>query len=145
MHEVFTFSWSEDTVERDPSFFFCCFFLFSEAVGWFVTMLWGFSDCDPPPTPLFNLKNQHPTTLPTTTTIFFPLLFGVAITLYFHCRSSGEPRWELSSPRLWHSSPPFGLWCYRPSQSYRYGDKHRSERENQKETEREKILLTVSH
>lgn len=81
MHEVFTFSWSEDTVERDPwflySFFsvaFCWFFLFFSD-GWCVTLRWGFSDCDPP---LFSFnpkkKTKNPHTRPPSPTPNRPLL-----------------------------------------------------------------------
>lgn len=49
--------------------FFCCllFFFFSDVMGWCVSMLWGFSDCDPPlPTqhPFSPQKTPNPTTLP---------------------------------------------------------------------------------
>lgn len=136
MHEVFTFSWSEDTAERDPWFLFffsvtfCCFFLMQWGGVWHCFEV---SVTVTPPHP-FNLKTPHPTTLPTLTTLFFLLLLVKEITLYFHCRSPGEPRWEPSSPRLWHSSPPSHLWCYHPSQSYRYRNEYR--RENQKEAKK---------
>lgn len=74
MHEVFTFSWSEDTVERDPwflySFFFCCFLLVFFC--FFLTGgVWHCVEVSVTVTPPFflstrkkNKKPSHPTTLP---------------------------------------------------------------------------------
>lgn len=106
---------------------------FSDAMGRCVTLLWGFSDCDPPPP---NLKNPLPSTLPSPGTLFFPLRPAGEITLYFHCRSSGEPRWGPSSPRPWRSSPPSRLWCYHPSRSYRCGSKQERGRTRGRQKER---------
>lgn len=70
MHEVFAFSWSEDTVERDPWFLFLLAFLLLFVVffwwdGVVCALLWGFSDCDPPPPCLLTLKTHtQPPSLP---------------------------------------------------------------------------------
>lgn len=109
--------------------------------GWCVTLLWGFSDYDPTSFNL-NLNNPHPNNFPTPATLFFLTLRG-AITLYFHCRLFGGPRWEPSSPPSWHSSLQSHLLCYHPSQSYHYGDTHTQE--NQRKTRTEEILLTANH
>ena len=139
---------SGDAAERETHdffFFFFNFYFFFWCNGVVcVTLLWGFSDCDPPH-PRLTLNNPphpplHPPNHPPnpTTLSYSSRALGGEITLYSRCRWPGAPRWGPSSPRPWRSSPPSRLWRYRPSQFCRWGDGE--VRENQKETRRKKKL-----